>query len=134
MVRPDYIFSYWIFFWYILYICKLIKYNPKIVIICGLIENTIILLLMFYYNTKRKLIYLFFIMMTILKIIPLYTIWDTKLKVPDIYFTFLLFMIYMLWMYVNKKTDNDFITNAKKLIIDNKNTLPGMQMLERLGL
>jgi Ca2+/Na+ antiporter len=73
-------------------------------------------------------------MMTILKIIPLYTIWDTKIKITDIYFTVLLFILYMLWVYINKKTNNDFISNTKKLIIDNKNTLPGMQLLEKLGL
>ena len=133
MLRIDFIFSYWIFFWYILYICNAVKYNPKFVIICGLIENLIILLFMIYYNTKQRLIYLFVIMMFIIKIIPLYTIWHTKLTINDIYFTVVLFIMYLLWMYINKKNTNDFITNNKKLILYNQNTLPGMQLLEKLG-
>lgn len=134
MVRIDYIFSYWIFFWYLLYICSFTKYNPKIVIILGFIQNICILLLMIYYNTKSRLIFLFFIMMFLLKIIPLYTIWNTKIRLDDIYFTGILFIVYLVWMSINKKTFNDFMNNTKKLIIYKKNTLPGMQLLEKMGL
>ena len=134
MIRIDYIFSYWIVFWYILYICNFIKYNPKFVIILGLIENLCILLLMFYYNTKSRLISLFLIMVFLLKIIPLYIIWNTKISINDIYFTGFVFIIYLLWMFINKQSTYDFINNSKKLIIYNKNTLPGMIMLEKMGL
>ena len=134
MIRIDYIFSYWIIFWYILYICNFIKYNPKFVIILGLIENICILLLMFYYNTKSRLIFLFFIMMILLKIIPLYIIRNRKITLNDIYFTGVLFSIYIAWMFINKKNTTDFINNTNKLIIYNKNTLPGMILLEKMGL
>ena len=40
MIRPDLIFSYWIYLWYILYIFKVLKYNPKLAIIFGMIKNT----------------------------------------------------------------------------------------------
>jgi hypothetical protein len=134
MIRIDYIFSYWIFFWYLLYICSFTKYNPKIGIILGLIENMGILLLMFYYNTKPRLVFLFFIMMFLLKILPLYSIWNTKITVNDIYFTGFVFLVYLLWMFINKQNSHDFINNSKKLIIYNKNTLPGMILLEKMGL
>ena len=29
-IRSDYIFSYWIFLWFILYLLKLVPYNPKL--------------------------------------------------------------------------------------------------------
>jgi len=134
MQRLDFIFSYWIFFWYILYICNLITYNPKFLIILGLIANVVILLIMIYYKTKYRLVYLFVIMMFIIKIIPIYTIWNTKIKLNDIYISIILFIIYLLWIHINKKNTNDFIYNTKQLIIYNKNTLPGMQLLEKLGL
>ena len=134
MLRIDFIFSYWIFFWYILYVCNLTNYNPKFVIICGLIENLIILLFMFYYNTKQRLLYLFIIMMFVLKIIPIYTIWNTKITFMDVYVTIILFILYLIWMHIHKKNTNDFIGNTKKLIFYNKNTLPGMQLLEKIGI
>lgn len=39
-MRLDYVFSYWIFAWYLLYIAKITKYNPKFVLILGIIENS----------------------------------------------------------------------------------------------
>ena len=49
-LRIDLVFSYWMFFWYILYAFKLTKYSPKFIIGLGIIENFIMLLLMFYYK------------------------------------------------------------------------------------
>lgn len=134
MLRIDFIFSYWIFFWYLLYITGLItKYNPKFAIICGLIENMFIVLLMLVYNTKIKLLILFIIMSIILKIIPLYTIWKTNINMNDIFMTFLLFIIYLLWVSSYNKTYLDLKKGTEDLVIHNKNTLPGMMFLEKIS-
>ena len=131
MIRPDLIFSYWIYLWYILYIFKVVKYNPKFAIICGMIENLIILLLMCIYNTKKILIVLFIIMFFILKLIPLYTIWDDNIKLnDDIKNTSLLFIIYLVWIHLNQLNITDALTNSKNLILYNKNTMPGMTILQ----
>lgn len=37
--NPVYYFSYWIILWFILYYFKIIKFNPKIFILFGIIEN-----------------------------------------------------------------------------------------------
>jgi len=132
-MRIDFIFSYWIFFWYVLYIFGLFtQYNPKFAIITGLIENMVILLFMFFYNTSIKLIILFAVMSTILKLIPLYTIWNSKIKSADIGFSFLLFFIYLFWTHIHNLKFSDFLKRTSNLIIHNKNTLPGMQFLDRL--
>ena len=131
MIRPDLIFSYWIYLWYILYIFKVVKYNPKFAIICGMIENLIILLLMCIYNTKKILVVLFIIMFVILKLIPLYTIWNDNIKLyDDIKNTSLLFIIYLLWIHLNQLNITDALTSTKNLILHNKNTMPGMTILQ----
>lgn len=133
MIRPDLIFSYWIYLWYILYIFKVLKYNPKFAIICGIIENLIILLLMCIYNTKKILVLLFIIMFFILKLIPLYTIWNDKIQFnDDIKNTSLLFIIYLLWIHLNQLTITDALTRTKNLILYNKNVLPGMTILQKI--
>ena len=132
MVRIDFIFSYWIFFWYLLYLTGLVKYNPKFAILCGLFENLFIILLMIYYKTKVRLLFLFFIMFVLLKVIPLYSIWATKINWNDIKFTFILFAIYLFWTFLNKKTFSDFQLQTYKLIFHNKNTLPGMIFLDKM--
>ena len=123
------IFSYWIFLWYLLYILKLVKYNPKFAILCGLLENLFILILMFYYGTKKNLVLLFLIMMIVLKIIPLYSVWCKKIYFKDIVFTFVLFGIYLIWIVLNKKSISDFTRQIMDLILHNKNTFPGMIFL-----
>ena len=132
MVRIDFIFSYWIFFWYLLYLTRFVKYNPKFAILCGLFENLFIMLLMIYYKTKARLLLLFFIMFVFLKVIPLYSIWATKINWNDIKFTFILFAIYLFWTFFNKKTFSDFHMQTYKLIFYNKNTLPGMIFLDKM--
>jgi hypothetical protein len=133
MIRPDLIFSYWIYLWYILYIFKVLKYNPKFAIICGTIENLIIFILMCIYNTKKILIILFIIMFCILKLIPLYTIWNHTIQFNDIKNTLLLFIIYLIWIHINQLNITDALTNTKNLILYNKNTMPGMKFLLKIG-
>jgi hypothetical protein len=70
----------------------------------------------------------------LLKIIPIYTIWHAKITQKDIFFTGFVFIVYLLWMFINKQSTYDFINNTKKLIIYNKNTLPGIILLEKMGL
>ena len=66
-MRVDFIFSYWIFAWYLCYVFKWTHYNPKLALLMGLIENGIILVMMIYYNTP--LLY-FLLTNMILKAIP----------------------------------------------------------------
>ena len=134
MEKVYFIFSYWIFLWYLLYFFKIVNYNPKFAIIIGIIENICILLLMIFYNTKVKLFLLFILMMIILKIIPLYSIWNKKIQNRDIIATFILFIIYLFFMILNKKNVSNFIKHIKDLIIYNKNTLPGMSFFEKLNI
>ena len=129
MIRIDYVFSYWIFFWYLLYICKLIKYNPKFALICALIENIVTLTFMLYYQTKQKTILLYLILNFILKIIPLFTIRNSKIKINDVYFSIGLFILYLFWIKMN--VTHVFINLKKKLIFNNVYG-PGMQSLEKI--
>ena len=63
MIRPDFIFSYWIFFWFLFYyICHKISYtsyknksidfvlkygNPKFALYCGLIWSLLLFVYLF---------------------------------------------------------------------------------------
>ena len=72
-------------------------------------------------------------MFFILKLIPLYTIWNDKIQLnDDIKNTSLLFIIYLLWIHLNQLTITDALTNSKNLILYNKNTMPGMTILLKL--
>jgi hypothetical protein len=132
MVQFYFIFSYWIFAWYLLYIVGVTNISPKFAILLGMIENLVVLSLMFYYKTKLKLILLFIVVMCILKIIPLYTIWNKKIQLREIFITFGLFIFYLFFMFLNNKSIYDFIKQTRNLVVYNKNTLPGLTILQHI--
>ena len=130
-MRFDYLFSYWIFVWYLLYFFRITKYNPKFVLICGVIENIILLFFMIYYKTNLNVIIFFIFGMGLIKIIPIYTIWYTIIKWRDILFTFILFFIYIIWLYINNKSLY-YIYNNTKEVVFNKKYFPLTELLIKL--
>ena len=127
----DYLFSYWIFVWYLLYFFRITKYNPKFVLICGVIENIILLFFMIYYNTNLNVIIFFIFGMFIIKIIPTYIIWNTIIKWKDILFTFILFFIYIIWLYINNKSLY-YVFNEIKQVVFNKKKFPLTELLLKI--
>ena len=133
-MRFDFVFSYWIFMWYIFYIIGIVKYNPKWALTIGLIENIGALLIMIFYKNSFINIFLFCFINLFIKILPLWTLRKSKYDINGIYSLIILFCIYLLWLKINNipfknewfdyiKKDNDpgpFTYYAKKLLIKYK--------------
>ncbi len=111
---------------------RIVKYSPKFAILCGIIENLIILSAMFYYKTRWVLGCYFCIMFLLLKIIPWWTIRNDVIRENSVLMTLLLFGIYLVWMMLNNQKSSTFIRHTRDLVIKNKNTLPGMVFIEKL--
>jgi hypothetical protein len=103
-LRADLVFSYWIYLWYLLYAFKVINYSPKFPLILGLIDNIVMLVLMVMYGTSRRTIFYFVIINTLIKVVPLYYLRNEPIKRRDIYFTTILFGIFILWLHLNKQS------------------------------
>lgn len=131
-LRIDLVFSYWIFFWYILYALKLTIYSPKLIIGLGIIENFIMLLLMFYYKTKKDTIIKFIMINFFIKIVPFYMVFNDKIKLADVYATIILFIIYSLWVYLNGETIIEYHNKIFESLIYNKNETPFMSLISYL--
>jgi archaellum biogenesis protein FlaJ (TadC family) len=99
--RFDFVFSYWIFAWYILYICNIVKYNPKWALTIGLIENVGILFLMFFYKHSIINIFLFCFINFFIKVLPLWSLRNSKYDRMGIYSLIVLFFIYLSWVKIN---------------------------------
>jgi len=102
-LRGDLVFSYWIYFWYILYSVKITTYSPKFPLILGLIDNIIMLFLMLVYGTSSRTIFYFIIINTFIKVVPLYYLRSEVVKIKDIYFTIFLFIIFIFWLHLINK-------------------------------
>jgi hypothetical protein len=114
VLRFDLIFSYWIFIWFLIYKLKWIMYSPKFAIIFGFIENCFMLIMMFLFGTKTESIIYFIIINFFIKVIPLYYLRNDYIYWKDIYFTFVLFIIFIIWLHIN----NESLVGNLKLIHD----------------
>jgi len=129
-IRPDYLFSYWVFTWYIFYMLGIVTHNPKFAIIVALLENLSILGSMIYLRVNPKKIGYFIIMILVAKVIPLWTVLNTQIKMRDLYATFGLFLMYIGWIIWDEKTSHLF--SAYTEMLTNQIQTPGMVLLDKL--
>jgi hypothetical protein len=112
-IRPDFMFSYWIFAWFIVYYIiqkisnpssfSFIKQNlnPKLAIIIALIENIGLFGFLLIQKTQLYVLFTFIITTTIFKIIPIYLVYDHTILFPnDIITVVLLFILYNIYLFI----------------------------------
>jgi hypothetical protein len=110
--------SYWVLVWYVLYMFNLTKYNPKIWLIILSIGVFLISLMLLYYNKYESFVSCIGFNI-IIKVIPILTIWNTKILMRDFYVGLLLFIIYNLWIiYINKDIYVIYETMFKNYVND----------------
>ena len=101
-IRPDFIFSYWIFAWFVLHILRFVKASPKLWIILASIENIIsvffILKAGFYYVFRFIFINFF------LKAVPLIVMRREKIRKYDVVFSIGLLLVYVVYLLFNKES------------------------------
>ena len=130
--RFDYVFSYWIFAWFLLYYLGFTSYNPKIAIILGLIENIGILGLMIYFNNSFIYIFLFCLINFFIKVLPIWLLRKTKYEWKDVYAMFALFLIYILWLLVNQVDFKKYASDSYEQLKNNRPAAPLTHYMTRL--
>lgn len=131
-LRADLVFSYWIYLWYILYAFKITNFSPKFPLILGLIDNIIMLLLMLVYGTSKETIFYFIIINTLIKVVPLYYLRNEPIKWIDIYFTIFLFILFVVWLHLNKQSLVGNIKIIHDSLLYGKNKTPFMAILNKI--
>jgi hypothetical protein len=130
-LRFDLIFSYWIFIWFLIYKLKWIMYSPKFAIIFGLFENCFMLIMMFLFGTRMESIIYFIVINIFIKVIPLYYLRNDYICWKDIYFTIILFILFILWLHINRES---LIGNLKLIhdsLIYNKFNTPLFALIKK---
>jgi hypothetical protein len=131
-LRPDLVFSYWIYFWFLLYLFKIIQYSPKFALILGLIDNIIMLFLMLNFGTKKKTILYFILINTFIKVIPLYLLRNERIKMKDIYFTIVLSFLFVLWIHMNSQTLVGNLKLVHDSLLQGKNETPFLSLISKI--
>ena len=132
-MRFDLVFSYWIFAWYLLYMAKIVSYKPKLAILLGIIDNTIMLLGMILYGSNLRTILSFITINVFIKLLPYYSLRHETIRISDWKPTIIVFLIYCFWLYLNKE---NLTGNYKKVfdsLINNRDDTPAMQLFKKFS-
>lgn len=124
--RFDFVFSYWIFAWYILFALRLTTYSPKVFLILSVFFNVLVFLLMIYYKNAFVYILLFIVANFIIKVIPILLIHHIKIKPRDYYAGAGLFIVYNIWLFINGTSFTEIMKNQYDAVIKNDARTPFM--------
>lgn len=102
IIRIDFIFSYWILFWFVVYYMKLISYNPKDAVNFSIFVNITMFLYLIYNKSSKYYLFKFLFINTALKIIPFLILYKTTTNKKDNNFLLLLLFLYLSWIYFNQ--------------------------------
>jgi len=124
--RFDFVFSYWIFAWYIFYALGLTTYSPKAFLILSVSINVLIFLSMIYYKNSSIFIALFVIANFIIKVAPIFFLRNVSNKPRDYYAGLGLFVIYNIWLLINGTSFIEILKNQYDAIVKNEARTPFM--------
>ena len=131
-MRFDLVFSYWIFAWYLFYKARLLSYNPKFIIIAGIIENSLLLLYMIIHGSNMHTIGWFIFINTFIKVIPFYTVRNERIHVRDIWFSGLVFGMYAVWIALNRQSLKGNYRAVVDSLIHNRDETPFLAFVKKL--
>ena len=98
-----FIYSYWIFTWFILYLFNIVSYNPIFYLIFGYIITIFEFLYLFINNANNYNLIKYCVINIIIKLFPiiiLISLNKIKFELKDIYFGYILIIIYFLSMII----------------------------------
>lgn len=122
--RFDFVFSYWVFVWFLLYHFKLVSYNPKFALVIALFANIIKLFTMIYYNNSFIYIVLFILIQLCIKIYPLWTLRNTIITTREIISTMIVFILFNLWLWLNNESIVQLTKKGNDAVKENKINTP----------
>lgn len=143
-LRPDFLFSYWILLWFIIYyflwksgvssetgLNKLfLSFNPMITLIFAFIENVFAFIVMFprlNFITRMK----YGAMILTIKMIPIYLLRNRKINYwRDLFALFVVFALYVLWLYYNNATLESVYKKTMTDIESGENRTPLFRAME----
>lgn len=100
--RFDFVFSYWLFAWFLLYQFKIITlYNPFGALLVALAYNVGGLFYLLYYQYATFDIIVFIILNFCIKVVPILCIRDKTVRKKDILSTITLYCLFIGWLKIN---------------------------------
>jgi len=138
VIRTDYLFSYWIFVWFILFYAtykegslKNPVPSPKLAFIIALFENIIEIISISRVNKNPWQILKYFITIFLFKILPIYLMWNIPIVIPrDVYILIGVFLVYTIYLYFMGTSLFEVYEETEKSLEQNKNQTPFYRFLD----
>lgn len=105
-ISTVYVFSYWIFVWFIVYYLATFLLqirsvpNPKLALIIAEVQNIALIAYFIMKDVPTRNIFVFVFINIFIKIIPIYLLRNVKIHESDILWIFLLYIAYLLVGYL----------------------------------
>lgn len=108
--RPDYFFTYWILIWFVLYVMKIVPYNPKYLFFVGAGLGILQLGVMLFFKESARYLLAFVFSVMLTKGIPIYYLRDDKTTPVDIYVMLSAVVLFFCWLIYNGVSIRRFIS------------------------
>lgn len=128
--RPDILFSYWIFAWFLFYyfLARRVRWlNPRLALMLGTFENVAVLVILFWVSARAEIIALYLLMMICVKIWPLWLVWNTphpRWLATEAAVFCVFFAIYWFWLYIQDMNILDIYVRTFRAIVSGSNQTP----------
>jgi len=128
-LRFDFIFTYWIVGWYILYVAGLVSYNPLGILLLNLLAHVMMLMVMLYYSYSYTL--LFVVQIVLLNVLPLWYIWKNPYAEKDLYASIVVTLMYLIWTWIHQMNVISLYQGIFQNVANNQVLEPGMKLFYR---
>jgi hypothetical protein len=128
--RFDYILSYWIFVWFLLYLYDIVPFSPHLSIILALLFEIGILFAMIYNRASIYYIGLFIIITILIKVVPLYILQNETIDyTSEFFYMVCLVAVYAGWLRINNKDAAEYFTYQMRGLASGKATTPAISII-----
>jgi|Laugresbdmm110sn_1035088.scaffolds.fasta_scaffold47819_1 uncharacterized membrane protein len=128
--RVDFIFSYWIFVWYLLYVTKYIRESPKFALLMSFIQTCSSMILLRTANIFS--LFCVSVLTILIKVIPLYSLRNEYIKMDGVIFAVCLFTIYIIWLHINNETMLRYYRRIYDSLNANDDKTPFVYLMRRI--
>ena len=143
-IRWDYLFSYWIYVWFLAYLllaifCKgfgkiidaVINYgNPSLALYIALIENVASFFVLIWFQASTTVLVKYVIMIFFAKGIPIYLLRNYPIRVTyNVGILLIIFLLYLGYLYVNGQDVVEIYRKTFGWVLSNSNKTPFFYLL-----
>jgi hypothetical protein len=127
-MRFDFIFSYWLFAWFLVHLV-LQGPSPKFWLWFGVLSEMVVFAIHIFYHSPAPLVLFFVFYQILIKGIPLWMLRNETIRLRDVAAGVFLFLVYVKWLEMNGTTFVSTLQTSLQYIKDGAPSSPMAQLV-----